>query len=710
MRLQGTEQNRHQREAFGTLGTIEKLCRIIKRSELDDSALMQHWATLGQLCLCPQNAATSAREEALLKAKEVLGGTSASSELRTTVSLYISTAAGFCTTKTLKEIVSADLVPVLTAAVMKASSARSGERDERDWAVSTLTALARNAALKPELLEAGLEDAFSLLLIAENRKLGPKAEKPTEAYIKGSFGLACLVGQEENHPAIGKDLDRCIRWMVRDLQAALDGEPWPEKSRPTLWVVTHGIASMASADCNKDKLGEAGVIPLLVRVLTQVDTTSTDGAWAEENATAALWALAFTEANKTLMLEQEEALSDQLQRICERSCEHSDDSELSFAVLASMRRTKIDAGYCLWLLGLVDESDEEIGDDSSEDEHIMISYAEPQLDLARDLWQRLTDAGYNAWLDIESNKETPAAVKKQKTRTNGPRDPVPIMDDSQLRRSVFISHSRRDPAAVNIAYCIIYALRYATDEVSGEPLCPVTYLPGEPSMWLWVDKEQMADAGGQDWVQMLTKAQKHAAANWFMLGNAYIGSSECMKEFLYADAQKFNFIPVFIESFARDAEEFESKKAMWKVDSDLVEFDKWEAKKDMIDRLACSRQGVVAGLDVEDFVCDLCRDSRDQVCYECCSWERILATPSGTRMRESVETLARYITKESQLASGGDTVGTMTEGVAKASSVIVLCSKDYKFSPAARTEAMHAKTLGKHVSAPLPPAWICRSS
>ena len=214
----------------------------------------------------------------------------------------------------------------------------------------------------------------------------------------------------------------------------------------------------------------------------------------------------------------------------------------------------------------------------------------------------------------------------------------------------------------------------------------------------------------QDWVQMLTKAQKHAAANWFMLGNAYIGSSECMKEFLYADAQKFNFIPVFIESFARDAEEFESKKAMWKLDSDLVEFDKWEAKKDMIDRLACSRQGVVAGLDVEDFVCDLCRDSRDQVCYECCSWERVLATASGTQMRESVETLARYITKESQLASGGDTVGTMTEGVAKASSVIVLCSKDYKFSPAARTEAMHAKTLGKHVSAPLPPAWICRSS
>ena len=334
MRLQGTEQNRHQREAFGTLGSIEKLCRIIKRSELDDSTLMQHWATLGQLCLCPQNAATSAREEALLKAKEVLGGTSASSELRTTVSLYISTAAGFCTTKTLKEIVSADLVPVLTAAVMKASSAHS-ERDERDWAVSTLTALARNAALKPELLEAGLEDAFSLLLIAENRKLGPKAEKPTEAYIKGSFGLACLVGQEENHPAIGKDLDRCTRWMVRHLQAALDAEPWPESSAPTLWVVTHGIASMAIADCNKDKLGEAGVIPLLVRVLLDIDDASTDGAWARENATAALWALSFSQTNKELLIERKDVLFPVLEKIATQA------SKFSHTNLGDWRRESI---------------------------------------------------------------------------------------------------------------------------------------------------------------------------------------------------------------------------------------------------------------------------------------------------------------------------------------------------------------------------------
>ena len=86
--------------------------------------------------------------------------------------------------------------------------------------------------------------------------------------------------------------------------------------------------------------------------------------------------------------------------------------------------------------------------------------------------------------------------------------------------------------------------------------------------------------------------------------------------------------------------------------------------------------------------------------------------PSGTVV--SIKCVEKIIKKDMLDPFTGElgkiAQGTMTEGVAKASSVIVLCSKDYKFSPAARTEAMHAKTLGKHVSAPLPPAWICRSS
>ena len=153
--------------------------------------------------------------------------------------------------------------------------------------------------------------------------LGPKAKKPSEAYLKGCFGLACLVGQEENHPAIGKDLDRCVGWMVENLRAGLDARPWPCANAPTVWVVTHGIASMAIADCNKDKLGEAGVIPLLIRVLKIISDDSTDGAWARENATAALWALSFSDKNKQVLHGHKDELYPLLQEIGDKASEHS---------------------------------------------------------------------------------------------------------------------------------------------------------------------------------------------------------------------------------------------------------------------------------------------------------------------------------------------------------------------------------------------------
>eukprot|EP01043_Picozoa_sp_COSAG02_P049549 COSAG02_NODE_4986_length_4749_cov_4.965806_4_plen_437_part_00 len=118
----------------------------------------------------------------------------------------------------------------------------------------------------------------------------------------------------------------------------------------------------------------------------------------------------------------------------------------------------------------------------------------------------------------------------------------------------------------------------------------------------------------------------------------------------------------------------------------------------MIDRLACSRQGVPALLDTTDFMCDGCRNSRDMVCPECSKWERACATTSGAKLKESVETLARYLVKENQLAGRGDAaVTSMTAGVAKASCVIVLCSKAYKLSPSCRAESLHASAENKRI-------------
>jgi hypothetical protein len=308
------------------------------------------------------------------------------------------------------------------------------------------------------------------------------------------------VGQEENHAAIGKDLDRCIRWMVEDLQAALERRQWPESSRPTLWVVTHGIASMAIADSNKEKLGEAGVIPLLVRVLMEIDDASTEGAWAQENATAALFALAFSDGNREKLLAQSDELHEALQRMCERSCEHgSDRAELSHTVLASMRRTNADAGYLLFVLDMQGGEDEDEDEDaSSESGHIMISYAEEQIDLARELYTQLKSAGHKAWLDVESKSngatEKPTLIGGSHDN-HRPGEQMKVLEEDEIRSSVFISHSRRDPAAINIAYCIIYALRYACDD-DGSPICPQTYIPDGAEFALWLDKEQMADAGG----------------------------------------------------------------------------------------------------------------------------------------------------------------------------------------------------------------------
>ena len=118
----------------------------------------------------------------------------------------------------------------------------------------------------------------------------------------------------------------------------------------------------------------------------------------------------------------------------------------------------------------------------------------------------------------------------------------------------------------------------------------------------------------------------------------------------------------------------------------------------MIDRLACSRQGVPALLDGNDFMCDRCRESRDMVCSNCTTWEHACATSSGTKLKESVETLARYLVKEAQLAAQGDgAVATMTAGVAKASCVIILCSRAYKLSSSCRAESLHASKVNKPI-------------
>ena len=50
-----------------------------------------------------------------------------------------------------------------------------------------------------------------------------------------------------------------------------------------------------------------------------------------------------------------------------------------------------------------------------------------------------------------------------------------------------------------------------------------------------MDKEQMREAGGDEWNTILTMAQKKAALSIYMLGNAYAGGQTSLKTLILID-------------------------------------------------------------------------------------------------------------------------------------------------------------------------------
>jgi hypothetical protein len=132
-------------------------------------------------------------------------------------------------------------------------------------------------------------------------------------------------------------------------------------------VATHGISCLSSADCNKSKLGAAGVIPLLIRVLSETGDwlsqrklSSVDGAWARENATSALWALAFDASNLACMLESKRLLTDELNRIVDAATTIVMDSDTPARDKSILRAARSATNLC-FKLDLEDTSDEVTG-------------------------------------------------------------------------------------------------------------------------------------------------------------------------------------------------------------------------------------------------------------------------------------------------------------------------------------------------------------
>jgi hypothetical protein len=155
----------------------------------------------------------------------------------------------------------------------------------------------------------------------------------------------------------------------------------------------------------------------------------------------------------------------------------------------------------------------------------------------------------------------------------------------------------------------------------------------------------MSESGGDDWGTILTQTQKVATLAVFMLGNGYVSSAECVKEFKFGDMKQFKFVPVFLEYLADTEAQFIERQVPSLCDADRSTFSEWEKHKDVIDRLASQKQGTFSVLNMPDFVCPVCDKwfRKDIVCDRCRNWENVLHTSSKTKFLQAARVVGKYI-------------------------------------------------------------------
>ena len=216
---------------------------------------------------------------------------------------------------------------------------------------------------------------------------------------------------------------------------------------------------------------------------------------------------------------------------------------------------------------------------------------------------------------------------------------APALTGSEQRRALFISYSRRYAGALNLTNVFVNCLRrhHRPDET------PYSYACLKGVVVPWLDKEQMADCGGADWELTLTEVQSKAFLSVFFLSNAYCGSKECRKELQYASHKGLLMLPVFLESFAANQAEFEAMGMAVCCDPELQEFSKFETSKNLVERLMLSLQGVPAYMDLSEFICDECRDTRDTVCARCTDWASVVQRPCFAKLDEMAASLGRHV-------------------------------------------------------------------
>jgi len=240
--------------------------------------------------------------------------------------------------------------------------------------------------------------------------------------------------------------------------------------------------------------------------------------------------------------------------------------------------------------------------------------------------------------------EAPPAAPKKSTMKRTPSGGR-ILTKKEFHKAVFVSHSRRDAGPLNATYAVLQALRSKTmpDGSAFSTACHEASRVVE----LWTDKEQMAESGGDNWSEILALAQARSLINVFFLGNAYCGSRECRKEIQFADMKRFRMVPVFLEGFANDQDDFDAAvvRCPWMCDADRREFEDFESGKMTMERLTWTLQGVPAFLDMSAFLCEKCRTTRDAVCPDCADFDKAVARSrdGGAKLIETAAVLGKYI-------------------------------------------------------------------
>ena len=235
-----------------------------------------------------------------------------------------------------------------------------------------------------------------------------------------------------------------------------------------------------------------------------------------------------------------------------------------------------------------------------------------------------------------------------------------ILGNHELHRAILVSHSRRDPAALNLTYAVVDGLRTGMDPETGQPFSKHCHKDSR-RVELWLDKEQLSQSGGDDWTEPILRAMRDGVVTVFCLGNAFCGSKECRTEVQYAVRKGFAAIPVFLEWPCKDESAFEQ----WKstscrkhvpgggeslLDVDVRQFREWQAKADVVDFRLGQLQGIPGDFfSLGSFVCQHCRGTKDSRCRSddgrsrCSEWSTASAGEAGPKLIQAVRALGKYI-------------------------------------------------------------------